>query len=109
VSSTSAELLSTARAALLSGASYRQLNYWIRIGLINPAVESTGTGRPRRWSPEQIPLLSALAAISNLVYNPRGGSNDLMRAISEQPGPPWTIDVGQLRITIAIDDLEEAS
>jgi hypothetical protein len=96
------ELLSTAEAAIRSGASYRQLDYWTRTGLVSPAVDSPGSGTPRRWSPGQIPTLTALAAISTM-FDGRPPS-DLMRTVADQPGPIWEIRIRPwARITIEID------
>jgi len=38
----------------LSGITYRQLDYWIHLGLITPMKASSGIGDPRRYSFEDL-------------------------------------------------------
>ena len=56
-------LYSSKEAAKLSGISYRQLDYWTRLGVIKPEQEAKGTGTARRWSPIQIVELRVIAGL----------------------------------------------
>lgn len=47
-------LKTSQEAATLAGVTYRQLDYWTRIGLVAPAQTARGSGTARRWSPEDI-------------------------------------------------------
>lgn len=62
--------LSTLQVAAGSGATYRQLDYWARIGILVPDVaEATGCGSRRRYSQDQLAeatLLRSLAALSTM-------------------------------------------
>lgn len=51
-----------------SGASWRQIDYWVRNGLFVPAAGGTtpGSGGKRRYSATQIPLARALVALMAL-------------------------------------------
>lgn len=50
--------VSTSQAARLSGLSYRQIDYWLRTGIVTPSIaEARGSGTQRRWSEEDILLL----------------------------------------------------
>lgn len=42
---------SSPQACRLAGVSYRQLDYWVRVGLIEPSLgHARGSGTSRRWS-----------------------------------------------------------
>jgi len=56
-------LYSSQEAARLSGISYRQLDYWARLGIVKPAREAKGTGTARRWSPTEIVELRVIAGL----------------------------------------------
>jgi len=56
-------LYSSQEAAELSGISYRQLDYWTRLGVVKPEREAKGTGTARRWSPTQIVELRVIAGL----------------------------------------------
>lgn len=45
---------STREAVDLAGVSYRQADYWIRRGLVEPAVNPVGSGTRRRWTVEDV-------------------------------------------------------
>lgn len=42
-------VFSTAEVALVSGASYRQVDYWSRTHRLRPVVEARGSGSSRRF------------------------------------------------------------
>jgi DNA-binding transcriptional MerR regulator len=51
-------------AARLTGASYRQLDYWDRIGLLQPsAQQSAGSGSQRRYSTADVVKLGAIVRL----------------------------------------------
>lgn len=35
---------------LATGATYRQIDYWVRVGYLNPGNHAPGSGGVRRWS-----------------------------------------------------------
>lgn len=52
---------SGSRASELAGITYRQLDYWTRIGLIVPSIQSAkGSGTRRRFSARDVRILAAL-------------------------------------------------
>lgn len=64
---TRARGFSSKRAAELAGISYRQLDYWSRIGIVTPSLaDADGSGSRRRWSLDDLRLLVALAEIVQL-------------------------------------------
>lgn len=53
-------------AADLARISYRQLDYWCRIGILTPSVtEAAGSGSRRRYSLEDVRCLAVLRAITS--------------------------------------------
>jgi DNA-binding transcriptional MerR regulator len=60
-----ADYLSAHQAVDAAGISYRQLDYWVTTGLIQPAVwKRRGSGSARRFSPEDV---EALKVVSDLL------------------------------------------
>lgn len=53
---------STREVAMLAGVSYRQLDYWIRVGTVKPRGESMlpGSGHYRQFTPEDVDVLLAV-------------------------------------------------
>lgn len=50
--------------ACVTGASYRQVDYWCRSGLVPGQSEWVGQGRTRRWSYQQVRHVRALKALT---------------------------------------------
>jgi hypothetical protein len=53
-------LLSTEQVCEVAGASFRMVDYWARVGYLhaeprprNAGTRNTGSGVPRRWSPDE--------------------------------------------------------
>lgn len=72
----------------LTGASYRQLDYWVRIGRIAPTIPVAGSGSSRGFDPSVVNQVKALLALSE-VEIPAG------------PGP-WTVVVGDVTFNIEV-------
>ena len=58
--------LSTEQAADLAGLTPRQLDYWIRRGVITPWVHASGSGSCRRWGAPQVQSLRLLSVLRDL-------------------------------------------
>lgn len=58
-------VLNSVAAAQYVGCSYRQLDYWIRIGHI-PEDTANGSGSQRHWTIEQIRLAQVFYIASNI-------------------------------------------
>lgn len=57
--------LSTSQVCAATGLTYRQLDYWVRCGAIEPAVSrASGSGSVRRWAPEQLRQLRFAAVLT---------------------------------------------
>lgn len=57
------ELLSTAQMLDATGITFRILDYWIRCGVFEPAVEATGSGSRRQFFPESVAMVRTLGRI----------------------------------------------
>ena len=53
--------LTTHQIAEAVGVSYRQVDWWVRKGYLEPSDPSTGSGDPRRWSLEDLLLVADFA------------------------------------------------
>jgi hypothetical protein len=98
-----APLLSTQELADRSGATFRQLEYWGRIGLLIPCNEVTGSGNPRRYRPDDVARAERLARLSAAIRP--SGSSGLFRYVAARPFEPWWVyQDGPLVITVEWDD-----
>jgi hypothetical protein len=98
---TTTDLLSTPELCYLTGASYRQIDYWTRTGVLTPAVPATGQGSERGWSEASIAPCRALVALSIASGSNRRYSSLLPDQIGSQP-PPWSVVVNGVRITVEV-------
>lgn len=57
------ETVSAVEACRLAGVSYRQADYWVREGLVTPAVEARGSGSARRFAPEDVQALALVKVL----------------------------------------------
>lgn len=54
-------------AADLAGISFRQLDYWARLGIVVPSItDGAGSGNRRRYSAQDVRILRAVGALSAL-------------------------------------------
>lgn len=47
-----------------SGLTYRQLDHWTRLGLLQPERASSGTGHARHWPEEEVQVARVFAALN---------------------------------------------
>lgn len=64
---TSPALRSTADAARISGATARQIDWWVRHGIVSPTVRSRGSGFGHGWSDAEVDQLTVLAQVSKAI------------------------------------------
>lgn len=57
-------LISSTELAEITGATFRQIDWWERGGVIRPAIAARGPGRYRSWDSEIVPLVRLLATVS---------------------------------------------
>lgn len=56
---------STRQVCDAAGISYRQLDYWARLGLVRPSIsDASGSGSRRRWSSHDLAVVRTVAAVA---------------------------------------------
>ena len=94
----------------LTGASYRQLDYWARSGIITPEATTdkkghgrpTGSGSVRWWKRTQLPTIRALVVVSDVITGNHAGPSQLLRAVGQASSPrgPYVLEHEEVRITV---------
>lgn len=59
-------MLTTKEMTLRSGATYRQLDYWTRQGVLTPVIPASGTGTRRAFSQRQVRVVRMVADLARL-------------------------------------------
>jgi hypothetical protein len=59
----------------LVSCTYRQLDWWTRSGVIEPAVPAQGSGTYRRWTAEQVRVVAAITVLRSLGCGEQAGRN----------------------------------
>ena len=106
--------MSTTSACVTSGASYRQLDYWVRRGYIRGLVDEgmPGSGRHRRWGADQVRMAHFFAMLAR--NGQAGGSLDDASPVAWKTATMgddeqlvWLVDTDQVHIeptgTVTID------
>jgi DNA-binding transcriptional MerR regulator len=68
----------------MTGTTYRQLDYWVRRGLLEPAVAANGSGTKRRWTTEDLGRVRRLRLASHLHGGSLLDALDALDGIEEQ-------------------------
>lgn len=89
--------MTTRQVAALTGASFRQLDYWDRTGVLCPSVApAKGSGSSRRYSPDDVRCALALVLLARL-----GAEGDyLRRAVTALRDAPADWDARQLYLVL---------
>lgn len=87
----SGRLYSSHEAAVASGASYRQVDYWIRTGRIAPTVNAKGSGSQRGFSLHDVMLLRIAAVMSEQGVRMPGGLASLLADAPDDFAGWWVV------------------
>ncbi len=70
----------------MTGATFRQIDYWSRIGILVPEGRPTsaGIGVPRRWSAELVPLVVELRELFAFRHEPVAVALERLRALKAE-------------------------
>ncbi|MCA1571970.1 MAG: MerR family transcriptional regulator [Chloroflexi bacterium] len=72
-----------------TGATYRQLDYWVRTGMIRPSLHpGNGCGMPRRWSEDDVARIGVVCALMQWTRDAGGPScraRQVVQALTEMP------------------------
>lgn len=94
---TEVRLISSTELAERSGATYRQIDYWTRVGYLTPAVASSGSGSYRKFSEADVDRVRAMAAVSGTHLS------SLLHTVATTE-PPWAFEFGGVRMTITVEE-----
>lgn len=72
--------LTTDQVAAQVGVTRRQLDHWVRTGLIR-GIDQAGSGRTWRWTPDLIDRASRLAQLVGLGFTPQAAAGHLDRGV----------------------------
>lgn len=86
--------VTTHQLAELLRVSYRQLDYWVRIGFLPIAEAAPGSGIVRHWSPEEIGRARVFAALVHAGVSPVAVAESLPSALIGLRN--FRIDLGEL-------------
>jgi DNA-binding transcriptional MerR regulator len=83
------DLLSTTAVCRFAGISYRQLDYWCRMGLVRPERDARGSGTQRKFTAAQARAVRLAAALMRLGAT-TGVISGLVTRMAEAPEWEWT-------------------
>lgn len=80
-------MLSALEVCRRTGCTYRMLDYWVRLGIVTPALDARGSGTQRRFTLEQLPVIRLVQRLAEM-----GGLRHAERAVDaveRLPLPLW--------------------
>lgn len=82
---TAERTVSSRRAAVIAGVSYRQIDYWARLGYIrSTGAGAAGSGSRRRWTLDDVQRIAAVSAIKAVM----GSNADIEFVLAVVDGRP---------------------
>lgn len=89
---------SSVRVCELTGVTYRQIDYWVRTGLIVPSLYAgRGCGTRRRFSRRDVQVVAILGH-AEIMPSVRRMLADALRPMD--PLPPWIVLVGDWTVKV---------
>lgn len=87
------DLLSAGRVAERGCVTYRQLDYWLRIGLVEAAPSPTpGSGVHRRFHPREVRVVRAIGHLMHVVRLSRTDMGAVAAAVRDAAwDPAWLV------------------
>lgn len=77
--------VSTSELAALVGVSFRQVDYWVRVGLLRLAVPVAGSGRAREFDAAEVRVARAVATLYDLGLD-QDTTRTVAKAVRANPG-----------------------
>lgn len=91
------DTLTSVELCRLTKITHRQLDYWVRTGLLKSLTgPRPGSGRARRFDIAVVPKVQALKVILRVTHV------DVLRTVLDDTAGPWIIKGGNVRITIEV-------
>lgn len=89
---------STREVCDIAGITYRQLDYWARMGLVVPSIDAArGSGSRRRFSNHDVAVVRVVAAVAGWV--PLNRLGELVGFLTDLPLTEWP----STRFVLAMD------
>lgn len=76
--------ISSGDAVRRSGITYRQLDYWISIGVVRPLVKAQGSGTRRLFRPEDVPRMRLLGRLQAQIGSAAGGQGGVNAEVARR-------------------------
>ncbi len=84
--------MSSPEACRRAGITFRQLDWWVRTGLIAPSVRAArGCGTRRRWSDDDVRILAAMARVDPLQRRLIASAMSMSTCKPDEPCPPFLV------------------
>lgn len=99
------KLYSSSQACKITGVTYRQLDHWIRLGVINPFINPKGSGKERRFGVKDLIDLRTAKCLFDLGIN-SGIIKDLDSDLLHFPGVHIKIDTEEISAYV-FDQMKE--
>lgn len=98
---TRARTFSAVETCRLAGCTYRQLDYWTRVGYVEPTIGAHGSGSRRRFTGRDVAVVRAVARLREMGV---GGSTLARAALTlSDESKPWN---GSVLVTLDGDVLD---
>lgn len=101
------DLVGSTALAQLAGCSYRQVDHWVRIGLLHPVLPYGGSGSRTRFDPLEVRVATVLRRFTDVL----GPIHDLdcrleiADAVRRDPDASlWSISAGATTVIVSLDD-----
>jgi DNA-binding transcriptional MerR regulator len=91
--------MNTAVVMERTGASYRQLDYWIKQGWLHP-VGGVGSGNPRDWSEAEVDVAARMVVMVAAGLSPEIAA----KVARTEPGAPFNLGRG---VMVTFEPVEE--
>lgn len=85
---TAIETVSSVEACYLADVSYRQIDYWTRLGLVEPTRPATGSGSRRRWTLADVLVLRVVHRLMVLRV-PHAMIREAIALLESEPALLW--------------------
>ncbi len=95
---------SSGEAVRISGVPFRNVDYWARTGLVVPTIPASGIGSERRYSGEDIVVLTAMAIMTDALGKCTTASRKLVVDAIRNGNSSGLLTVKQSRlVTLTLD------
>jgi DNA-binding transcriptional MerR regulator len=77
--------VTTVEACTASGATYRQLDYWIKLGYLKPDNAKDGSGSQRTWNGTEVAVAHLMIRLLRVGFIPKKASEIARSVVNGEP------------------------